>query len=269
MRVQIAGIVLLAELYMGAPQLKRLEFEVASIKPNAAGDHRIMMQITPGGRLNVTGAALRELIRSAYRLQDFQISGGPGWVSTDRWDIQAKAEENASQDQVNEMLQNLLAERFQFKFHKEQRQIPVYELIIARNGPKLQETKPGAASATSSSHTLGIPQSHGTGSHAGGRGMTMAQLAERLGELLGRTVIDKTGLTGSYDITLSWRPEPGQGAAFSDHVRPGAGPTSPPDPNLPSIFTAIQEQLGLRLESARGPGEVMVIDSAQRPAGQR
>lgn len=227
------------------------------------------MQVTPGGRLNVTGATLKDLIRNAYRLEDFQILGGADWISSDRWDVQAKAGVDVSPSQVNEMLQKLLIDRFQLKFHTESRRLPVYELVIGRNGPKLQETKPDSSGDGPTSHTPAGRQSHGAGGHAHGRSMTMAQLAQMLGNNLARTVIDKTGLTGNYDITLSFRPEPGQGPAFSDHGGGGRGASAPSDPSLPSLFTAIQEQLGLKLESARGPVGVMVIDGAQKPAEQR
>jgi len=260
----IAGIVLISALHLGVPQSKPLQFEVASVKPNASGDHRIMMQITAGGRLNVTGASLRDLIRTAYGIEDFQIIGGSAWISSERWDIQAKAEENVLQSQVTEMLQSLLAERFQLKFHKESRRLPVYELVIARNGPKLQESKPNA---NGDGHNAGPRQSHGAGGHAGGRAMTMAQLAQMLSVTVDRTVLDKTGLAGTYDITLSWRPEPGQGRSFGNHMPPG-GALPASDPGLPSIFTAVQDQLGLKLEAARGPVDVIVIDSAQKPTQQ-
>src|SRR5262245_11600369 len=250
-------------------QASRLEFAVASVKPNIAGDHRSRIQIEPGGRLNVTAATLKELICAAYRVDDFRVVGGPPWMSSDRWDVQAKADENASQSQINEMFQNLLAGRFDLKFHKDRRKVPVYELVIARNGPKLQQSKSEAAG---SSHNSGNRENHGSGGHAGGTSMTTAQLAQMLGQIVGRTVIDKTGLREKYDVRLSWRPDPGQGVSASDHVpseRLELGASSPTDPNLPSIFTALQEQLGLKLQSTKGLAEVMVIDSAQKPGVQR
>ncbi|MBI4473462.1 MAG: TIGR03435 family protein [Acidobacteria bacterium] len=263
--------------FKAEPQTKPLAFEVASIKPNASGDNRIMMQIAPGGRLNVTGATLRMLIRNAFRVQDFQIIGGPAWMSSDRFDIQAKAEENASQAQVNEMLQTLLAERFGLKFHKETRELPVYELVVAKNGPKLKESNPN-----SDGTPMRVTTPDGRGQAVGrgmmmigmgqitGGGMTTAQLAQMLGNNLGRTVIDKTGLTGSYDIQLSWTPDPSEGGGFRGMPMPlpPAGERGTPpgrDETLPSLFTAIQDQLGLKIESGRGPVEVMVIDSAQKP----
>ena len=98
--------------------------------------------------MNMTGVTLKLLMRNAFRIQDFQIIGGPSWIESDRWDIQTKAEENASPAQVNEMLQTLLADRFQLKLHKETRELSVYELAIAKGGPKLQETRPDGPGVT-------------------------------------------------------------------------------------------------------------------------
>ncbi len=266
-----AGIVMAAASYLTAPQSKRPEFGVASIKPNAAGDHRMRMQLMRGGGLNVTGATLKDLVLTGYQLPAFQIVGGPSWMSSDRWDIQAKAEENTSQKQIYEMLQNLLTDRFQLKFHRETRTGPVYELVIARNGPKLSAAKSGSDDAAHDSQGSQARQSHGSGSHASSKSMTMAQLAQMLEEIVGRTVIDKTGLRGEYAIALSWTPDPGQRSAPADHRSPGqAGrEEAPSNPNLPSIFTAIQEQLGLKMQSGRGPVEVLAIDSARKPVEQR
>src|SRR5262245_18973653 len=112
----IVGVVVAASTIMAARQAS-FEFAAATIKPNVAGDHRSAIQIAPGGRLNVTAATLKDLIRTAYRVEEFQVIGGPAWVSSDRWDVQAIADENVPQSQTNKMLQTLLAERFQIKFH--------------------------------------------------------------------------------------------------------------------------------------------------------
>ncbi len=261
--VGFAGTVLAFASYAA-----QLEFDSASVKPNAAGDHRMVVQLTPGGRFSATGATLKELIRVANGLQDFQIAGGPPWTSSDRWDVQAKADAGIAQKQINEMLKNLLMERFQLKVHRESRKGAVYELIAARNGPKLHEMQSDGEAGHDSSRT-DQHQSHGAGSHGGGTGMTMPQLAEMLSNIVGRNVVDKTGLRGRYDVRLSWRPDPGQTTSSADHLMPERterGDSS--DPNAPSIFTAVQEQLGLQLRSAKGQSEVLVIDSAQKPARQ-
>jgi uncharacterized protein (TIGR03435 family) len=258
-----------SSLYKAEPQSKApLAFEVASIKPNATGDNRVMMQAAPGGRMNMTGVTMKLLMRNAFRVQDFQIIGGPAWMEADRWDIQTKAEENASPAQVNEMLQTLLADRFQLKFHKETRELSVYELVIAKGGAKLQETKPdGAPMAGPRGEVLGRGAMVVGRSQLAGSGMTITQLSSMLANTLGRTVIDKTGLTGNYDVRLSWTPEPGQGGL----VGGGGAPPPPVDPDAaaPSIFTAIQEQLGLKIDSGKGPVEVYVIERAEKPATEQ
>jgi uncharacterized protein (TIGR03435 family) len=258
-----------ASLYKAEPQSRApLAFEVASIKPNATGDNRVQMQVAPGGRMNMTGVTMKLLIRNAFRIQDFQIVGGPGWMEADRWDIQTKAEENASPVQVNEMLQTLLADRFQLKFHKETRELPVYELVVAKGGQKLQETRPdGPPVAGPRGESLGRGTMVVGRGQLAGSGMTMAQLSTMLANTLGRTVIDKTGLTGNYDVKLSWTPEPGQGGLLGGAPPPPA-PVDP-DATAPSIFTAIQEQLGLKIDSGKGPVDVYVIDRVEKPATEQ
>ncbi len=275
-----------ASLFMAAPQARPLAFEVASIKPNASGDNRVMMQRAAGGRVNASGFSLKMLMRNAFRIQDFQIIGGPAWIASDRWDIQAKSEENATPAQVDEMLQTLLADRFGLKYHKETRELSTYALVVGKNGPKLEPAKADAPEAPTvvpfgRGQGLGergqvavgrgqvvVGGSGGQMQIAGG-GMSMAQFAQLLGNNLGRTVIDKTGLTGLYDIKLTWTPEPGQGLMPPGAPVPGSGDrgASSPDGPLPSIFTAIQEQLGLKIDSTKGPIEVLVIDRVEKPTG--
>jgi uncharacterized protein (TIGR03435 family) len=207
-------------------------------------------------------------MRNAFRIQDFQIIGGPGWMESDRWDIQTKAEENASQAQVNEMLQTLLADRFQLKFHKETRELPIYELSVAKSGLRIQDTRPDGPGVTGPRGEVvgrgGVIIGRG---QIAGSGMTMAQLSTMLANTLGRTVIDKTGLTGNYDIKLAWTPEPGQGGLLGGAPPPPA-PVDP-DATAPSIFTGIQEQLGLKIDSGKGPVEVYVIDRVEKPTTEQ
>src|SRR5262249_15021621 len=143
----IAGFVLIAT--STASQAKRLVFEVASIKPSKAGDHHSRTQITTG-QINVTKATLKDLIHTPYHVENLQIVEDPVRLSSDRWNIQASAPEKVSQSQMNEMMQSLLADRFQLKFHKESRRLPVYELVIARNGPKVRKADP---SPTNGAHS--------------------------------------------------------------------------------------------------------------------
>jgi uncharacterized protein (TIGR03435 family) len=249
-------------------------FEVASIKPNKSGDNRIMFRNSGGGRFSTAGTTLKMLIGFAYRLRDFQVSGGPGWISSDRYDIEAKAEDVAdmSPDKLPAMLQNLLAERFQLKAHTETRELPTYELVISKDGSKLKSVPeparrdPGAPPGPPPSPGGPMPP----GSFRVMRGEIAAsavrieQLALNLSQMLGRTIVDKTGLQGFFDIHLQWAPDPSQNTGPFGPM-PGAAPP-PTDPSGPSIFTAIQEQLGLRLEASKGPVEVLVIDSVERPS---
>ena len=285
----IGAALMTASLYKAEPQAKApLRFEVASIKPNAETDNRMMMQRAAGGRVNATGFSVKMLMRNAFRLQDFQIIGGPAWLTSDRWDIQAKAEDNATPAQVDEMLQSLLVDRFQLKYHKETRELPTYTLVVGKNGNKLVAATEASIKAAPSLPPVGRGAGPGTadvtvtrGGAGGGRGgtvmmgssngqmqmtgggMTMAQLAQTLSTTLGRTVVDQTGLTGQYDVKLSWTPDPGTGGPLGGGLPPGGAAGSP---DAASLFTAVQEQLGLKIDSTKGPVEVLVIDKVEKPS---
>ena len=231
----------------------RPSFEVASIKPSGPDDNRAYIQIAPGGRLNARNITMKFLIQHAYGIRDFQISGGPSWLGSEHYDIVAKGEsgEEMNPDRLKLMIQSLLADRFQLAFHKESKELPVYALVVAKNGPKLQE---------SNGNERGPMIRMGRG-QVNGKKMSMTMLASQLAQQLGRSVVDKTGLTKEYDISLEWTPDP------SERMGPGLpGPDSPPpvDSPGPSIFTALQEQLGLRLESQKGPVDIYVIDRAEK-----
>jgi bla regulator protein blaR1 len=234
-------------------------FDVATIKPNAESDNRVMIRLQPGGRFTASGMNLKHLIGQAYDVRDFQISGGPGWISSDRWEINAKAEglpERVAPGALRPYLKSLLEDRFKLRTHTETKEMPVYALVVSKNGPKL--------SAAQDSSGPGPMIRMGRG-QLDGRRMAMSMLAQQLAQQLGRPVIDKTGLTGQYDIILNWTPEPGQGGG------PFGGPPPPDaiqaaDSSGPSIFTALQEQLGLRLESQKGPVPILVIDSVEKPS---
>ncbi len=403
------------------------QFEVASIKPNKSADNRIAIQIQPGGRFVATNVTVKQLIRNAYQLQDFQMVGGPSWISEDHYDVNAKAESDGSTnpfraDKPGEpsrgqlMLRALLAERFKFAAHNEEREMPIYALILARNdgklGPQLTKSAidcsamapgrgpggtagpgarvqtgepgaqggpggtpgaagaagPGAAGAPGAARVqaggpgaqggpggqgapVGSAESGGPAGTAGANGPagpgaagpanssgggprvqaggpggpggsggpagtagangpagpgaagpanssgggprvqaggpggpgssggampcgirvgpgsmsvnggTMAQFVGSLAMWVGRVVIDKTGLAGGYDFNLTWTPD-----QMPQRPAGAGGPEPPPiDPNGPSIFTAVQEQLGLKLDSRRGPVSVLVIDHVEHP----
>lgn len=237
-------------------------FEVASIKPNASNDHRVSIAMQPGGRFVATGIPLRLLIGQAYNVRDFQITGGPDWVNNEAYDINAKGEPGAGDriapDQLRAMLKNLLAERFGLKVKEETKEMPVYALVVGKNGSKLTP-----AATTEGAGPGQIRMGRG---QINAKGMPIEMLTRTLSQNLGRHVIDKTDLKGRFDIELQWTPEPGQAfGPFGGGAPPPPGAGAPAESTGPTIFTAVQEQLGLRLESTKGPVPMLVIESISKP----
>ncbi|HEV8416751.1 MAG TPA: TIGR03435 family protein [Bryobacteraceae bacterium] len=246
------------------PGFAQLTFEVASIKPSNPDTQGGFIQFMPGGGLKMTNIPLRTMITFAYDVRDFQVSGGPGWIGTERLDLIARpdrttvdgpvdfanmndGQRKTMRDQIAERLRALLADRFQLVVHKETKDQPIYALVVSKNGAKLQETK-----------ETGTQQRMMTNrGRSEGHAIPIAMLAQNLSGLMGRPVVDKTGLTGKYDFVLEWTPD--LGAAGPD----GA---NSPAPSGPTIFTALQEQLGLKLEAQKGPVENIVIDRAEKPS---
>jgi uncharacterized protein (TIGR03435 family) len=258
-------------------------FEIVSVKPSRPDDSRVRLGVT-NDKFKTTNLTTDALIRFAYSLQsEGQLSGGPKWVNSEKYDIDAKWEDSLVNplqklppdqlaDQVRLMVQSLLADRFKLKVSHETRKIPVYVLIVAKNGPRLTPT------------TVSLPGSPGTpkptfrGMRNTGRGKMeasgapMSLLADALSnepELGGRVVLDKTGLKGSYDFALQWTPEgslPTSNSAGESSQAPGNA--TPSDSSGPSIFTAIQEQLGLKLQPRKAPMETVVIDYVETPFGE-
>jgi uncharacterized protein (TIGR03435 family) len=245
------------------------EFEVASLKPNPSGLPGFSIIPLPGGKLNANNISLKRLIAVAYSVTDFQIFGNVPWLESDRYDMQARAAGPAALPQLRLMLRTLLADRFQLKFHKESRELRIYTLTLAKagaaGGPGLVEIPNGECSSESTSQPAlpnGTPcgvVNMGPGRINGQRGR-ISQLADRLSALLSVTVVDKTGLQGSYNITMTWTPDP-ETERLLNGDRP---PTS--DVPGPSVFAAIQEQLGLKLTAGKGPVDVIMIDSVEKAA---
>jgi uncharacterized protein (TIGR03435 family) len=252
-------------------------FEVVSVKPNKSGDRRVMMSLPPTGRLTATNITLRQLLQQAFDVQDFQLVGGPSWLASDRFDITAKAPEGAvTPAQIRPMVRAMLADRFKLITHRETRDMPIYALVVARSdgkfGPNMKVNpldcdavfRAGRGGAPPPPPQPGEPIQCGfmigPGTMTAG-GMLLGELARSLSPFVGRIVVDKTGLKERYDFQLKYAPE---GRGFGPGPGPGGG-EPPVDPNMPSLFTALQEQLGLKLESERGPVEVVVIDRVEQP----
>lgn len=234
----IAAIVCLA------PLPAQVAFEVASVRPSAPGSGMMAIRIAPGGRLTAIGTTIRPLIMKAYGVRDFQIQGATDWMYSQRFDISAKPDGDVADDKVLLMLQSLLADRFHLKIHRETKETQVYLLTVGKNGPKLTAADPVEN---------GGVRIRGIG-HLAGVSATTLQLAEGLSDIalngrhfLDRPVLDRTGLAGVYNFSLEWTPE-------------GA-----PDSFGPSIFTATQDQLGLKLETQRAPVDILVIDRLEKP----
>lgn len=233
-------------------------FEVASIKPNTSADRRVSFQISPGGRLAITNGSAKMLITMAYNLKPHQLEGAPNWLDTERYDITAKGGAGEREDQLKLMAQSLLEDRFKLKFHRVTKEMPVYALVAGKNGPKLQ------ASEVSSEQRRQFRIGRGQINLAGA---DMAGLADALSNLVGRTVLDRTGISGTYDIKLEWTPDETEAPLFKGPPDGPAGGSAPAlDSSGPSVFTAVQEQLGLKLEAQKGPVEVMVIDHIEKPS---
>jgi uncharacterized protein (TIGR03435 family) len=241
-----------------APDAQPLpQFEVATIKRSAPvvdGRLTVTMGGDPG-RIDYQGLPLRILLSRAFNVKDDQISG-PDWLDTERFDVTAKIPPSVSRDRVPAMLQALLVERFKIVSHQDKKEMGIYALVVGKNGLKLKEVAEPA----------GAGRLFVRNGHVEMEG-TLSSLADQISRQVDRPVFDRTGLKASYDIHLEWMPEPGQGSLFkglpSPPSQPGAEGASP-ERTGPSLFTAIQEQLGLKLESRKAPVDIVVIDRIQK-----
>jgi uncharacterized protein (TIGR03435 family) len=266
--VVLGGLMLassFAPRWIAFAQQEPQQFEVASVKSNRSGDSHWYIRIAPGGKLLAKNATLRSLVLQAYEVQDFQLTGGPAWLTSGRFDIEGRGPGSPVPSQVLQMLQTLLGDRFQLKVRREVRDLPVYALLIGKNGPKLESSRGSNCfdpvadpTAFIAPTTLPCGGFRNASNQMSGAKITMSLFAANLSKYLGRAVVDKTGLDSAYEISLKWTPDETQ--AFS----PPTGPAAV-DASEPSIFGAVQEQLGLRLDSQKGPVEVLVIDHAEKP----
>jgi uncharacterized protein (TIGR03435 family) len=272
MRWGFIGVAMLVTISSAGAQQKA--FEVASVKPHPASQVTPSTMIAePGGRFTVRNIPLRMLIRTAYQIQDDQIVDAPDWIGTDRFDITAKAEDGSSPADLAPMLQALLAERFKLAFHRDTRELSIFELQLARAGgvlgPKMKKNE-CVPDLNAPPSAPGGPRC-GTISNGFGRLTLIAQpipvMAQFLAPSVSRVVVDRTGLTGNYDVDLTWTPDrlPPRppGTPLDQPILVNGAPI---DPNGPSIFTAVREELGLKLESAKSPVQVLAIDHVEQPS---
>jgi len=290
-----------------------LSFEVASIKPAApVVDGRLMIRMGGDpGRLDYNNVSIKDLMRQAYGVKDYQISG-PDWMASTRFDVLAKLPAGTPRSKVPEMLQSMLAERFKLTIHRETKELPMYALVVGKNGSKMKESEidPDAPPPGGGPGPGGPPGDGGPGL-AGGRGgplvrmgkdgkpqfapgaargpvmlmngrghlsakmMSIGGLVDMLARQLDRPVVDQTGLKGNYDFDLDWTPDEGQrGAGFIPGVPPPPPPAgggeghvpsaSNPEANGVSLFTAVQSQLGLKLDAKKGSVELIVVDHVEK-----
>lgn len=230
--------------------------EVATVKPTAPGTRAFMITVR-GGNLAVENQSLNDLIQFAWEVQGKQIAEGPAWMGTERWSIEARPDRPGmpSNVQIREMVQKLLTERFALKLHEEKREMAAYALTVGKDGSKLTKSADASGLAGFSMGPLGVM-------HAGSA--TMGDLAHILQNgILDRPVLDETGLSGKWDFTLKWTPDETQFAGMP--VRVPAAPAD--DANAaPPLFTAIQEELGLKLEAQKADVPVLVIDHVDHPS---
>jgi len=232
-----------AVLAMQAPPATAPAFEAASVKTNLSGERATSMRSLAGGRVEAKNRTLKLIIQNAFELQDFQIVGGPDWIAAARFDLSATANRDVTPAERGAMMRALLADRFKLVAHTERRESPIYALRLARPDGRLGPAlKMAAAEARG-----GFRESDGS---LTSERTSMERLAKELTSYAGRPVVDETGLAGEWALTLMWAPEASAGGG---------------DQNLASIFTAMREQLGLKLDATRGAVEMLVIDRAEKP----
>lgn len=234
-------------------QPQRLTFEVSSVKRSASTSNDGWVRFTPGG-LTAENAPLRFIITFAYHIRDFQLAGAPGWIESERYEISAKAEGKPSPDQIRLMLQSLLEDRFRLKIRRGTEQRTAYLLTPAKGGLKLPDSGADCAALADDPPAKGKSKFQcgswfGSDDRFTGMKISMTQFGEWLSNQLGRPVIDRTGYTGQFDIQLHWSTD-------DQADSPNAAP---------AIFTAVQEQMGVKIESGKGPVEILTIDHVEKP----
>jgi uncharacterized protein (TIGR03435 family) len=241
----------------------RPEFDVASVKPaQPSPDNRVRVQMGGDpGMDRMANVTLRDYVQAAYGVKDFQISG-PDWLNTERFDIMAKMPPDTSREQLQLMRQKLLEDRFKLALHREKKTMPVYALVAGKGGLKVQ---PLAEEAGDNPRRGGMMRM-GWG-HLEAQKVSLTEFTDTLSRLVDRPVVDMTETKGRFDITLDFAPDETQLAALKGKVRlegGGEGKVGSDDHDSPSIFAALQDKLGLKLEARKEPMDMLVIDRAER-----
>lgn len=253
------------------PVAKTPSYEVVSIKPNKSGRNSTRINSSPG-RYVATGVSLKQLLESAYDLKmQGQILGSLGALEDARFDIEAKMDDETveaqkklpskeASEQRRRMMQALLADQFQLKLHHETKELPMYALVVAKGGSKLKQADPNDTYANGIKGPDGVSRGGMMMIERGtltAQAVEMESLAQQLAQMLGRIVQDRTGLTGKFDMQLKWTPDDMRSAAGADNGAADTGPT---------IYTALQEQMGLKVESTKGMVDTIVVDHVEMPS---
>jgi bla regulator protein blaR1 len=262
-RIAIASLVFSSLVASGQP-----EFEAVSIKPNKSGDVRAIFHPSPGGRLNATNVTAKALIEWAYGIRDFQLSGEPGWADSERFDVAAKSDGNPRYDfikpELETMFRVVLADRFKLAVHRTTKEMPIYSLVLAKNGAKIQAVDEGDCPEVPTPENPCRSLRSNNFGQLTAKKAPLPALALVLVGYTRRVVVDNTGLKGSYSYTLDW----------TKYLQPPELPPGVvPPPNAfdpasmePAIAAALEEQLGLKLEPGKGPVEMIVVDHLERPS---
>jgi len=243
-------------------QAKAPVFDVVSIKPNKSGSGRTSIS-SDNGFYSAENISLKQLLENAYDVKEYVISGLTGWANSDRFDVKAKivdmdadAVKKLTEEQRREMLQQLLADRFQLKVHLQTEVLPIYEMVVAKGGAKITAVEPVGPDPDADKNKefkgMGRGSMNVNNTVLTAHDVLLDNLARTLSSRVSRTIVDKTGLKGNYDLSLTWSPDEGSAAAS--------------DSSAPSLFTALQEQLGLRLQPSKGPVETLVVDHIEMPS---
>jgi uncharacterized protein (TIGR03435 family) len=244
----IALLSLVSALHLGAADGPR--FEAASVHPTP-DNVQFFAHPPSNGKFSGSGIVVRLMLMLAYNVQESQIADGPAWIGTERWTVEAKSAPGATHndEETQQMLQNLLHDRFGLQAHRETREQSAYVLKIAKDGPKMKADETGTTNVRINGNSIGLERGE------------ISRLTQLLSSALGKPVVDQTGLTGHYDVSLQWSDAP-----VADGGVIGLDAHATADPNRESIFSAIQNQLGLQLISQRAPVEMLVIDKIERPS---